>query len=338
MPELRQDPVTREWVIIATERAKRPTEFQGQGGNTRSACLLTQKDTCPFCEGNESKTPPEIVAYRKPNTAANSRGWWVRVVPNRFPALKIEGDIERHEMDGFFRLMDGVGAHEVVIETPEHCDTIGIIEDRQAEEIVQMCLDRFLDLKGDPRMETITCFRNRGNLAGASLLHPHTQLIATPMVPNLLRRRLEMAFRYYDDHGKCVYCELIRKELADGRRVIFTNDEYVAFEPFASRVPFETWIVPRDHRSAFESISRDQCKAFGRTLNAVLGLLYRKLNDPDYNYVVRTEPLREDHSSYFHWSLHILPRLTTSAGFEMGSGMFINPMPPETAAEFLRKE
>jgi UDPglucose--hexose-1-phosphate uridylyltransferase len=336
MPELRQDPVTREWVIIATERAKRPSEFQGQGSTTRAVCLLSQRDTCPFCEGNEDKTPAEITAYRKPGTAPNTRGWWVRVVPNRFPALKIEGRIERREADGFFRMMDGVGAHEVVIETPEHCDTIGAIEDRQAEEILQMCLDRFLDLKKDPRMENVTCFRNRGNLAGASLLHPHSQLIATPMVPNLLRRRLEMAFRYYDDHGKCVYCEALQKELADGRRVVFTNNEYVAFEPFASRVPFETWIVPRDHRSAFEGISRDQCKTLGRTLNGVLGIMFRKLNDPDYNYVIRTEPLREDHSSYFHWSLHILPRLTTSAGFEMGSGMFINPMPPEAAAEFLR--
>jgi len=336
MPELRQDPVTREWVIIATERAKRPTEFQGQGDTTRAVCLLSQRDACPFCDGNEGKTPPEIVAYRKPGTAANSRGWWIRVVPNRFPALKIEGGIERREVENFFRLMDGVGAHEVVIETPEHCDTIGIMDDHQAEEVVQMYLDRFLDLKGDKRMENITCFRNRGNLAGASLLHPHSQLIATPMVPNLLRHQLEMTFRYYDDHGKCVYCEMTRTELADGRRIVYTNDDYVAYTPFASRVPFETWIVPREHRSAFEGISRNQCKALGRTLNAVLGMVFRKLNDPDYNYVIRTEPLREDHSSYFHWSLHILPRLTTSAGFEMGSGMYINPMPPEKAAEFLR--
>jgi len=337
MPELRQDPVTREWVIIATERAKRPTDFQVQRASAaRQSSIISQINTCPFCTGNESKTPPEICAYRKPGTAPNTPGWWIRTVPNRFAALQIEGKSQRRELSNFFRIMDGIGAHEVIIETPEHCDTIGIIEDRQAEEIVQMYLDRFLDLKKDPRFENVTCFRNRGSLAGASLFHPHSQLIATPMVPNLLRRRLEMAFRYYDDHGKCVYCELIEKELTDGRRMVLANDEYVAFTPFASRVPFETWIVPRDHRSAFESISREQCKAFGRTLNAVLGRLYRKLNDPDYNYVIRTEPLCEDHSNCFHWSLHILPRLTTMAGFEMGSGMYINPMPPENAAEFLR--
>jgi len=338
MAELRQDPVTGEWVIIATERAKRPTDFQGTGGSTRQVCLMSQKDSCPFCEGNESKTPPEIAAYRKSGTAPNTPGWWVRTFSNRFPALRIEGESRRRELDGFFRLMDGIGTHEVIVETPQHCDTIGIVEDHQAEEIVQMYLDRFLDLKSDQRFENITCFRNRGNLAGASLLHPHSQLIATPMVPGLLRRRLEMAFRYYDDRGKCVYCTLVEKELADGRRIVLTNDDYVAFEPFASRVPFETWIVPKDHRSAFEGISRAQCKVLGRTLNAVLGRLYSKLNDPDYNYVIRTEPLREDHGNYFHWSLHILPRLTTTAGFEMGSGMYINPMPPETAAEFLRSE
>jgi len=336
MPELRQDPVTLEWVIIATERAKRPSEFQSQGGGTRQSCLLSQRQSCPFCEGNEGTTPPEIVAYRKAGTPPNTRGWWVRVVANRFPALRIEGRRDRHEIDDFFRMMDGFGAHEVIIETPEHCDTIGIIPDRQAEEIINMYLDRFLDLKKDARIENITLFRNRGNLAGASLLHPHSQLIGTPMVPGLLRRRLEMAFRHYDDHGKCVYCEMIEKELAERNRLVLENDEYVVFEPFASRVPFETWIVPREHCSAFEAISREQAKALGRTLNAVLGILFNKLNDPDYNYVIRTEPLREDHSGYFHWSLHILPRLTTTAGFEMGSGMFINPMPPEKAAEFLR--
>jgi len=338
MPELRQDPVTRDWVVIATERAKRPSDFQGQGGTTRQKSLQSQKESCPFCEGNESQTPPEIAAYRKPGTAPNSPGWWIRTVSNRFAALKIEGECKRREINGFFRMMDGVGAHEVIIETTQHSATIGIIEDRQAEEIVQMCLDRFLDLKGDRRFESITCFRNRGSLAGASLLHPHSQLIATPMVPELLRRRIQMAFRYYDDHGKCVYCELIQKELEDGRRLVLADGEYVVFEPFASRVPFETWIVPRDHRSAFENISRDQAKSLGRTLNGVLGLLYHKLNDPDYNYVIRTEPLREDHSNSFHWSIHILPRLTTTAGFEMGSGMFINPMPPEKAAEFLRSK
>ncbi|MBM3336013.1 galactose-1-phosphate uridylyltransferase [Candidatus Sumerlaeota bacterium] len=336
MPELRQDPMTREWVVIATERAKRPDAFQGQGEKRRSVSLGSQREKCPFCEGNESTTPPEIVAYRKAGAAANTPGWWVRVVPNLYPSLKTEGNCERRQIDNFFRMMDGVGAHEVIIESPEHSDTIGAIDDRMAEEIVMMYLDRFLDLKKDRRFENITCFRNRGGLAGASLLHPHSQIIATPMVPGLLRRRLEMAFRYYDDHGKCVYCAMIETELAEGKRVVMANEEFVVFEPFASRVPFETWIVPKEHCSAFEAIPRAHGKALGRTLNAALGLLHRKLNDPDYNYVVRTEPLREDHSSYFHWSVHILPRLTTAAGFEMGSGMYINPMPPETAAEFLR--
>ena len=336
MPELRQDPVTRRWVIIATERAKRPTDLRGDGQKTRLECLASQKESCPFCEGNEGKTPPEVAAYRKAGTAANKPGWWVRTVPNRYAALQIEGERERREIGDFFRVMDGVGAHEVIIETPDHCATIGNMTNRQAEEVALMYRDRFLDLKGDKRIESITCFRNRGARAGASLLHPHSQLIATPMVPEMLRRRLEMAFRYYDDHGTCVYCEMAQKEKEEGVRMVLEDNEYIAFEPFASRVPFETWIVSKDHRSAFEDISRDQAKSLGRTLNAVLGLLYRKLDDPDYNFVVRTEPLREDHSSYFHWSLHILPRLTTAAGFEMGSGMYINPMPPETAAEFLR--
>ncbi len=337
MPELRQDPTTREWVIIAVERAKRPSEFQGQGATTRRTCLLSQRQSCPFCEGNEAMTPPEIAAYRKAGTAPNTPGWWIRTVPNRFAALRVEGQRDRREIGDFFRMMDGVGAHEVIIETPEHCDTIGIISDSQAEEIVMMYLDRFLALKKDPRFETITCFRNRGSLAGASLLHPHSQLIATPMVPALLRQRLEMAFRYYDDHGACVYCRLIERELAEKTRVVLDNDDFVVFEPFASRVPFETWIVPKMHMSAFEDIPRDLGKALGRTLNAALRILFEKLNDPDYNFVIRTEPLREDHSVYFHWFLQILPRLTTMAGFEMGSGMFINPMPPEKAAEFLRQ-
>jgi len=336
MPELRQCPVTREWVIIATERGKRPSDFEGEGETSRKDRLEVQRISCPFCPGNESRTPPEIAAYRKEGTAPDTPGWWVRTVPNRFPALRVEGVCERREIGDFFRVMDGVGAHEVIIESPDHCATLGTMDDHQAEEVILMYLDRFNDLKRDRRFENITCFRNRGGRAGASLLHPHSQLIATPIVPGLLRRRLEMAFRYYDDHGRCVFCEMIKKEKDEGVRVVFENDEYIAFEPFASRVPFETWVVPKDHRSAFEDISREQGKSLGRALNDVLGRLYRKLKDPDYNYVIRTEPLREDHSNYFHWSLHILPRLTTAAGFEMGSGMYINPMPPEKAAEYLR--
>lgn len=336
MPELRQDPITREWVVIAVERGKRPHDFQAPGEKARQECLDQQRPSCPFCMGNEAKTPPEVAAYRENGTKANTAGWRVRTVPNRFAALKMEGERQRREIGDFFRMMDGVGAHEVIIETPNHCDTIGRMSDEQVEGVALMYLDRFRALKGDARFESIILFRNRGTRAGASLLHPHSQLIATPMVPGMLRRRLEMSFRYYDDHGACVYCRMVEREKEEGLRMVLENDDYVAFEPFASRVPFETWIVPKDHKSAFEDISRDQAKALGRTLNAVLGLLYRKLDDPDYNYVVRTEPLREDHSSYFHWSLHILPRLTTAAGFEMGSGMYINPMPPETAAAFLR--
>jgi UDPglucose--hexose-1-phosphate uridylyltransferase len=235
-------------------------------------------------------------------------------------------------------MMDGIGAHEVIIETPEHSATIGTITDEQAGEIILMYLDRFRDLKKDKRFEFITCFRNRGEQAGASLLHPHSQLIATPMVPGQLRQRLEMAFRYYDDHGACVFCQMMKKEAEDGARIVLENEEFVAFEPFAARVPFETWVMPREHRSDFEGISSDEAKALGITLNAVLGRIYEKLDDPDYNYIVRSEPLREDHGSYFHWFVQILPRLTTAAGFEMGSGMYINPLAPERAAEFLRGE
>ncbi len=336
MSELRQNPITGDWVIISSKRRSRPDQFAEKREVKRSDEKIEK--FCPFCEGNESMTPPEITAFRKPGTMKNTPGWWLRVIPNKFPALGIVGDLTRQEESDFFRKMDGVGAHEVIIEVPYHNTTIGIMEDRQVKEIVLAYRERFLDLTRDHRFQHIIIFRNRGAGAGASLLHPHSQLIATPVVPRDVRARVSLASLHYDANGRCIYCDTIREELEVGRRVIVDTADFIAVEPFASCVPFETWILPKKHNPSFGSISSEECSSLGIILNQVIGKLHKGLADPDYNYVISTSPLREDHTDFYHWFLRIMPRLTTPAGFEMGSGMYINTVFPEEAAEFLQSQ
>ncbi len=333
MPQLRQDPATKEWVIIAAERSKRPDDFK----KTKSVVEKpVYKKDCPFCPGNEHLTPPETLAYRS-GGPSNSKGWWVRVVPNKFPALSPEGSLERKEEIGFYRLMDGVGIHEVVIGSPVHNQFISLMEDRQVEEILLAYRERYLALRQDPRIKLIIIFKNHGEAAGTSLEHPHSQITGPVVVPSNIRKKLEEAARYYDDHGKCVYCDLIQEEFRFGKRIVLDTEKFVVFHPFASRFPFETWIVPKEHQASFGLISIEDSKRFGKVLKTTLLKLYTKLNDPDYNYVIHTAPVKDEQEDYYHWHLQIIPRLTTPAGFEMGSGIYINVSFPEETAQYLRE-
>ena len=333
MPQLRQDRTTKEWVIIAAERAKRPNDFKKAEPVIERPSF--QPD-CPFCPGNEHLTPPETLAYRS-GGPPNSSEWWVRVIPNKFPALSPEGSLERKEEKGFFRMMDGVGAHEVVIGSPIHNQLFHRLDDEKVGEVLLAYRERYLALRGDERIKLIIIFKNHGRGAGTSLEHTHSQIVGTSVVPSNIRRKLEEAARYYDDHGSCVYCDLIEEELNDGRRVVMETGKYVVLHPFASRFPFETWILPKEHQASFGLISVEGSKAFGRVLKATLYKLYSKLNDPDYNYVIHTAPIKDEGEDYYHWHLQITPRLTTPAGFEMGSGIYINVAFPEDTAPFLKE-
>ncbi len=333
MPQLRQDPTTKEWVIVSSERAKRPHDFKKAGP---SAEKPPYKADCPFCPGNEHFTPHETLAYRNAGPA-DGRGWWVRVVPNKFPALSPEGSLERKEESGFFRLMDGVGRHEVVIGSPIHNQLFPLMDDHQVSEVLLAYRERYLALRDDPRIKLIIIFKNHGQGAGTSLEHTHSQIVATVVVPSNIRKKLEEAARHYDDHGTCVYCDLVKDELNAEKRILLENEKFVVLHPFASRFPFETWIIPKEHQASFGLISIEDSKIFARVLKTTLYKLYSKLNDPDYNYVIHTAPIKDEMEDYYHWHLQIIPRLTTTAGFEMGSGIYINVSFPEETARFMRE-
>jgi len=337
LPKLRQDPATRLWSIIATERRKRPDDFVRHDEAAES--LPSYDENCPFCPGNESKTPEPVFSVSDPEAGAAGK-WSVRVVPNKFPALVRpdgEGDTTRRVRKCMYLEMDGTGEHEVVIETPDHSKTLATLSEDEVTMVVRTYRDRFLALDKSPWNQMIIIFRNQGEGAGTSLVHPHSQIIGTPVVPEEIRRRLDASQRYYDDLGTCVYCDILDYEIKEKTRVVCSNSGFVALCPFASAVPFEVWILPRRHASSFGVLSDGEIPLLGKMLRDVLQRMYRLLGNPDYNYVVRSAPHHSAGEPHFHWYVEILPRLTTRAGFEIGSGININVVVPEDAAEQLRK-
>ena len=329
MTELRRDPVIGRWVIISTDRGKRPSDF-GQEIETGVGKF------CPFCPGNEDKTPPEILAYHDPGREKNAPGWWVRVVPNKFPALQIEGSLNR-QGEGMYDKMNGVGAHEVVIESAEHGKDFPELLDKHAEDVIWAFRDRIMDLKKDARFEYILVFKNKGAAAGASLTHAHSQLIATPVVPKHVRESVNGAKNYYEYKERCVFCDMIKQESTTGTRIVAENDDFVAFVPFAARFPFEVWILPKVHDSDFEDVQKHEVVNLTRLLQNVLRRIKNVLDNPPYNFIILNSPLRESKLAHYHWHLEIMPKLTKVAGFEWGSGFYINPTPPEESAKFLRE-
>jgi len=330
LPELRKDPIAGRWVIISTDRAKRPTDF------ARESVEIKGNGFCPFCAGNENKTPPEVLAYGRNGTGPNSPGWTVRVVPNKFPALGIEGDLNR-EGEGLFDKMNGVGAHEVIIETPDHQKTLAMLAEKGLEDVLWAYRDRILDLKNDRRFRYILIFKNHGEAAGASLEHTHSQLIALPIVPRQVREEVDSARRYYQEKERCIFCDIIRQERDDGTRVILENEHFIVLAPYAPRFPFETWILPKPHASAYENTQSPMYTSLARIMKDLLMRLDVVLNFPPYNYIIHTSPIGEETNEHYHWHIELMPKLTKVAGFEWGSGFYINPTPPEEAARFLRE-
>ncbi|MFQ5778939.1 MAG: galactose-1-phosphate uridylyltransferase, partial [Terriglobia bacterium] len=330
MPELRKDPVIGRWVIIATERAKRPQDYAGDP-------VIIQGGTfCPFCYGNEDKTPPEIWAHRANGAPPDSPGWSLRIVPNKFPALGIEGDLDRSG-EGLFDRISGFGAHEVIIESPDHQATLGQLPPQRIEEVLTSYRDRILDLKKDPRFRYVLIFKNHGAAAGASLEHSHTQIIGLPIVPRLVREELDGAKQYYLMKERCVFCDIIRQESRAQARVIAEDDAFITLAPYAPRFPFETWILPRQHAAAFEDTPAPLYEMLARALKSLLQRTDKLLDRPAYNFVLHTSPLRQDTELFYHWHLELMPKLTKVAGFEWGTGFYINPTPPEDSARALRE-
>ncbi len=339
MPELRKDPVIGRWVIVATERARRPGNIVEPQENK------VDEDQCPFCEHRENQTPPEIYAIRK-NHHVNSAGWDVRVVPSINPILRIEGDLDHHG-HGLYDMLQGVGAHEVIIETPKHTANMADLEVKHIEMVLKTYAHRINDLEGDARFKYVLAYKNYGWTAGGgSIRHARSQIIATPVIPMRVKEELVGSKKYFEYHGRCLYCDLVNQELASRERVVLENDHFVAVTPFASRFPFEVWILPKTHNCDF---AKSNANAFGDLASILKNILQKLkigLNDPAYNYIIHSAPFRRKNGAAhkwatieedYHWHIEIMPRISHVAGFEKGTGFYICPIPPEHTADFLRK-
>lgn len=339
MPELRRDPIIGYWTIISTERSKRPMEF--------SRTQIQQERPCPFCEGREDQTPPELFAIRGSGTGADRPGWKVRVTPSKQPLLAETAELDRFG-DGLYDLMEGAGRHEIIIESPRHLIDFAEMEAEEIAGAVTAYLERFRAVGADERFRYALLFKNHGLISGPSndvIRHVRSQLIAMPIVPKRILEELRSTSRHFERHERCVFCDILRQELTEGVRIVAQNGSFVALCPFASRAPFEIWVLPIHHQSDFSTLNAVQAGDFARILHECHARLAALLNDPPYNSILHTAPFRRSDTQRafaeaehaYHWYWQISPRLTQNAGFEWGTGIHINPTPPEDAALLLRE-
>lgn len=327
--ELRTDPITGRIVAIDLEPFKRRDDFELEPVRLEDA-----PSECPLCEGREADAGPEILAWRE-GGPANVPGWSVRVVPNRHPMLRIEGEASVRSRD-LFESRDGLGAHEVIVETPIHDQPLHTLDPDHLWRVLWAWRTRIQDLKRDTRFASIVIFKNHGRAAGARLDHSHSQLTAYPMMPPAMSDKLRGAARHLSKTGRCIYCDVIAQELIEGSRIISDQSAILAIAPFASRVPFETWLMPRDHSPRFEEATDETLHLLAAQLKSVMARIDWALERPACNFVLHTAPLSGEGDTAFHWHLEILPRVTRFSGLEWGSGVHRNPVSPEEAARALR--
>jgi UDPglucose--hexose-1-phosphate uridylyltransferase len=329
MPELRKDPVTGRWVIIGTERPQRLDDF-------RPVLASRTPGPCVLCEGRERETPPELFAQRGPDGRPNGPGWRVRVVPNKFPTLRVEGEIERRGR-GLYDLMNGVGAHELVIEAPRHDDTLASLPVPAIEEIVHAYQERMLDLRRDTRFRSVVVFKNVRSTTALVLDHPHSHLLATPTVPPDVASELMNARAYFDYRERCLFCDILQQETDEAGRIVLELDHVLAIVPFAARTPFETWLLPRRHLAGFEHVTALERRDVARALKTIVQRLYTFLPETPIAYVLHSAPFGDEHAASYHWHLEITPAAAVPGFQPEGSGFPVNPLPPEDAARFLRE-
>ena len=329
MGELRKDPILGRWVIVKTDGSLMPEDYE------KEIKTFHQQAICPFCPDREDRTPPEIEAVRD-GGEANSSNWRVRVVPNKFPAFDISGEIDRRGV-GVFDMSNGIGAHEVVIETRDHCKDIPDLTDQEVFDIISKYCSRSIDLAKDPRFKYVLVFKNYGAEAGASLEHAHSQVMALPMVPKYVLEALKGSDQYYRFHGRCIYCDIIHQEMKDKERIITENEDFICFAPYASRFSFESWIMPKEHQVRFCEMSDAQKYSLGKILKEMLIRNKICLSDPSYNFFVHTAPVKYHYPEGYHWHIEVIPKLTNMTGFEWGTGFYVVQTDPLIAAKFLRE-
>jgi UDPglucose--hexose-1-phosphate uridylyltransferase len=327
MSEFRQDPTTREWVLLAPERAARPDDF----AQHEPQAIPEWDPNCPFCPGNEQRTPEEET-FR----IATGGGWQVRVVANKYPALTSAGSLDRRHQGALFTAMDGVGTHEVIIETPHHNRPLAEMELAEVKAVLVAYRQRYNAVRHDPRLKLILIFRNQGERAGTSLVHPHSQLIATPLVPPPIRRKHAVAREYYDDTARCIYCDLRQAEVDAGERLVWQSEHFTVLQPFAPQAAYETWILPNRHVPAYGDVADEEIADLSVVLRNTLRTLTAQVPHLAFNCVIQTAPVGEAHLNYYLWHIQIIPRLATAAGFELGSGIPISTALPEETARLLR--
>ncbi len=328
MPELRQNIITGDWVVVAPERAKRPQDFI----KTRNP-HDHPKDDCPFCVGTEK--------YRQNKRVRQVASEHVYVIENRYPAFE-ENELGEstkcyYAEGGFYRARPSSGDHEVVV-VKDHDLSLPKFSKTVATDLFQVIRDRFLWIKQHEQVVSLIPIYNHGGEAGASVVHPHAQLFASGIVANTVGREMHGAEHYYDINGSCVYCDMVSHELEQRTRLVYENDAFVAINFFASRFPFETWVIPRRHESQFEHATNTHLEYLADAMMAVLNRLDTVLHNPSLNFYIHTLPTIVDGSASYHWHVEITPRVTTYGGFEIGSDVIINVMPPEAAAAYLRGE
>jgi len=332
MSELRRDPIGGRWVIVNTDHPSRPEDFEHETHSWRGGI-------CPFCYGNEALTPSEIDSIRDPNTSPNTSGWQVRIVPNKFPALQIEGDLDRRGV-GIYDMSNGIGAHEILIETPYHNKDISDLTNQEIENIISMLCRRALDLAKDKRFKYIMVFKNYGPAAGASLEHPHTQTIALPMIPKNVMEEIRGAQNYFEYRERCIFCDIIRQEMQEKERIILENKYFLSFCPFVSRFPFEIWIIPKKHSIYFCHMPAEEIPPLASILKDTISRVRSVFtSSPAYNFIIHTSPVNGDGGfEGYHWHIELMPKLTRVAGFEWGSGFYVVSTPPELAAQYLKEQ
>jgi len=329
MPQLRKDPVLKQWVIIAPERGKRPMEIKPESVPDDSP------ENCPFCEGHEKMTPPETLAFRKAGTPSNQPGWWIRIFPDHNPILVPSGDLWR-EGQGMFDAMNSIGIHEVVVEVPHHSQTLQNVPLDQVRELVWSYKQRLLDIKKNPRFKHFMIVKNSGKKV-SNFSHSHSHILATPIIPKRIEEEIDGAREYFHYHDRCVYCDIVKQEIEQTARIIHSDNLFLAFCPFAARFPYEIMIIPRIHQPFFENIDKDHVNGFANVLQISLKKMQNLFPELPYYFILHTSPCTDSYRDFFHWHLEIIPKFSQVAGFEWGSGFYINPMLPEDAAQKLRE-
>jgi len=327
MPELRKDPITGDWVLLAPERTGRPTDFETDTAHRPSG----RPEDCPFCPGNEAMTPPEVFRVA---IGGKAEGWQIRVVPNKFPAVA-SGTVGEPG-GGLLERLDGVGIHEVVIENPDHGASLATLPAPAVEDVLRVYQSRFRAIEKDGRLPYVLLFKNHGAHAGATLEHGHSQLIALPVVPPRPRRELEGARAHFSEGNRCIFCGIIEGE-KEGPRLVAGNEDFVALAPFASRFAWEVWLLPQRHRARFTDATEAELASLARILKSTLASLDETLGLPPYNLSVQSAPFGDGSDPYYHWHVEVAPRLSRLAGFEWATGSYINATPPEEAARKLRE-